>query len=58
MTDFVSALTNGTTGLTAGAFSAELTALVPYFVLMIPLTFGIRLIIKALRKASGGKKVI
>lgn len=57
MTDFITALTNSTSGLTASAFSGELTALVPYFVLMIPLAFGIRLIFKVLRKAPKGKVI-
>lgn len=57
LTDFITALTNSTTGLSAGAFSGELTALVPYFVLMIPLAFGIRLIFKVLRKAPKGKVI-
>lgn len=57
MTDFISALTNANTGITAAAFSGELTALVPYFVLMIPLAFGIRLIFKVLRKAPKGKVI-
>lgn len=57
MTDFVTALTNSTTGLTASAFTSEITAFVPYFVMMIPLAFGIRLLFKLLKKPQRGKAV-
>lgn len=52
---FVAALTNTTTGLTASAFSDQLVSFVPYFVIMIPLAFGIRLIFKILKKSQKGK---
>ncbi len=55
MGDFVTALTNTTTGLTASAFSSELVNFVPWFVIMIPLAFGIRLVFRIIRKAQHGK---
>lgn len=55
MNSFVTALTAAETGLTAASFSNELVAFVPYFVIMIPLAFGIRLVFRILKKAQKGK---
>lgn len=57
MQSFITALTAAETGLTAAKFTTELTNLVPWFVLMIPLAFGIRLVFKILRKAPKGKVI-
>ena len=55
MGDFVTALTNTTTGLTASSFSGELVNFVPWFVIMIPLAFGIRLVFRIIKKAQHGR---
>lgn len=55
MGEFVTALTNTTTGLTASSFSSELVNFVPWFVIMIPLAFGIRLVFRIIKKAQHGR---
>ena len=51
MSGFVSALTNATTGLSASSFSTILVDFVPWYVVMIPLAFGLRLVFRALNRA-------
>lgn len=55
MGSFVTALTAAETGLSAASFSDQLVAFVPWFVVMIPLSFGIRLVFKILKKAQRAK---
>lgn len=57
MGEFVTALTNTTSGLTAASFSSELVNFVPWFVIMVPLAFGIRLVFRTLKKAQHGRAV-
>lgn len=55
LSSFITALTAANTGLTAAAFTTELTALVPWLVIMIPLSFGIRLVFRLIKKAQKGR---
>lgn len=55
MSGFVSALTNATSGLTASSFSTILTDFVPWYVVMIPLSFGLKLVFRAIRRAANGR---
>lgn len=55
LSEFITALTNSTSGLTAASFTSELTALVPWLVVMVPLSFGIRLVFRQIRKAQKGR---
>ena len=55
MGDFITALTNSTTGLTASAFTAELTSLVPWLVIIVPLSFGIYEVRKSIKGAGKAK---
>lgn len=55
MGDFITALTSSTGGLSASAFASQLTAIVPFLVIMIPLSFGIGLIKKAVKGSAKGK---
>lgn len=55
MGEFITALTNNTTGLTAGAFASELTALVPWLVIIVPLSFGIYEVRKSIKGAGKAK---
>lgn len=55
MSEFITALTNSTSGLSAASFTAELTSLVPWLVIMIPLSFGIRLVFRLIKKAQKGR---
>ena len=55
MGDFITALTSSTGGLSASAFTGQLTSLVPFLVIMIPLAFGYKVIKKSVKGASGAK---
>lgn len=57
LTEFVTALMDSTNGLSASAFTTQLTAFVPYLVVMIPLAFGIRTLFKILKKPQKGKAI-
>lgn len=41
MSGVITALTDTTTGLTAAKFYSEITALVPFLVLMVPISLGL-----------------
>ena len=55
MGDFITALTNSTTGLTSSAFASQLTALVPWLVIIVPLSFGISVVRKSIKGAGKAK---
>ena len=55
MGSVVGALTNTTTGLTAGTFFSQIEELVPWLVFMIPVAVGIYFLRKAIKGAGKAK---
>lgn len=55
MSSVISALTNTTTGLTPTVFYEEVTALVPFIVLMVPIALGLYFLRKMVKGAGKGK---
>ena len=55
MSDFITALTNTTSGITANTMWSQVTALVPFIVVMFGFAFGYRLLRKALKSGAKGK---
>lgn len=51
----VSALTDGTTGLTAAKFFSIVVDLVPFIVLMIPIALGLYFLRKMIKGAGKGR---
>ena len=56
MSGVISALTNSTTGLTSSTFYSEITNLVPFIVLMVPISLGLYFL-RRLVKGAGRAKV-
>ena len=56
MSAVISALTDTTTGLTSSTFYSEITALVPFIVLMVPISLGLYFL-RRLVKGAGRAKV-
>ena len=54
MSSVISALT-GTNGLTAATFYTEITALVPFIVLMVPISLGLYFLRRMVKGAGKGK---
>lgn len=54
MADFVSALTNSTTGLTSSTLWSEVTAAAPLIILIFTFVFGYRVVKKILKKGARG----
>ena len=55
MSAFITALTNNTTGITADGLWGDVTAMVPFIVIIFGFAFGYRLLRKALKSGSKGK---
>lgn len=55
MQAFITALTNSESGITASSLWSDVTALVPFIVIMFGFAFGYRLLRKALKSGSKGK---
>lgn len=55
MNGFISAISNGTTGLTAATFYDVLTEMVPFLVVIIPVALGFYLIRKLIKGTSKAK---
>lgn len=55
MSAFISALTNSTTGITASTFYTILADLVPFLVIMIPVSLSLYFIRKLITGAAKGK---
>lgn len=55
MSDFISALTNSTTGITANTLWGQVTDMVPFIVMIFGFAFGYRLLRKALHSGAKGK---
>lgn len=55
MSSVISALTNSTTGLTSSTFYSEITALVPFIVLMVPIALGLYFLRRLVRGAAKAK---
>lgn len=55
MSDFISALTNSTTGITADSLWSSISAMVPFIVIIFGVAFGYRLLRKGLKSGSKGK---
>lgn len=56
MASVISALTDSTTGLTSATFYGEITHLVPFIVLMVPISLGLYFL-RRLVKGAGRAKV-
>lgn len=56
MSAVISALTNEATGLTSSTFYSEITALVPFIVLMVPIALGLYFL-RRLVSGAGKAKV-
>lgn len=55
MTEFITALTNSTTGITASGLWSDLAAVVPFIVVIFGFAFGYRILRKVLKSGSKGK---
>lgn len=55
MSDVIAALTNSTTGLTAGTITGVVADLVPFIVIMVPTALGIYFLRKMIKGAGKGK---
>lgn len=55
MQAFITALTSAESGITANSLWSDLTALVPFIVIMFGFAFGYRLLRKAIKSGSKGK---
>lgn len=55
MTGVITALTDSTTGLTAAKFYSEITALVPFIVLMVPIALGLYFLRRLVSGAAKAK---
>lgn len=55
MSDFITALTSSTTGITGTALWTDVTALVPFIVMIFGFAFSFRLLRRALKSGSKGK---
>ena len=56
MSAVISALTDSTSGLTSATFYSEITALVPFIVLMVPIALGLYFL-RRLVSGAGKAKV-
>lgn len=55
MSGVISALTNSTTGLTSTTFYSEITDIVPFIVLMVPIAIGLYFLRRLVRGAGKAK---
>lgn len=55
MNEVVTALTNGSTGLTATTFYGQITALVPLIVMLVPIALGLYFLRKLVKGSAKGK---
>ena len=56
MSSVISALTDSTTGLTSSTFYSEITSLVPFIVMMVPIALGLYFL-RRLVSGAGKAKV-
>lgn len=55
MSSFIAALTNAESGITSNTLWADVTAMVPFIVMIFGFAFGYRLLRKALHSGAKGK---
>ena len=55
MSSVIDALTDSTTGLTSSTFYSEITNLVPFIVLMVPISLGLYFLRRLVKGASRAK---
>lgn len=55
MDTVITALTSATTGLTASTFYGQITALVPFIVLLVPIALGLYFLRKLVKGSAKGK---
>lgn len=55
MSDFISAITNSTTGLTSATLWADVSAIVPLLMIVIPFVFALTILRRVIKGTAKGK---